>query len=235
MSSDCKNYSEKLSEYLEGDLILVEEKAIEEHLAGCSGCQKDLKDLRGLLHSLESLRGEAVSRQLWPAIHAKLHPPSRGWSLGWHLIPRPVLALAAVLLAVVIGLWFQDFPGHHDLTSNDKDRVLAPEQPVQEWFLSMPSLLADSQKEIDPLLASVVQRMRMIHHPYTLRVEGYRRPQEAAHLSELRARRAMEALVTSGIPQERIFLVDKGLTPESEEDEDSSKGDVRLVLEPVNR
>jgi hypothetical protein len=234
MNSDCKNYSGRLSEYLERDLIPVEEKAMEEHLAGCSGCQKDLKDLRGLLHSLESLRGEAVSRQLWPAIHAKLNRPSQ-WFVGWHLIPRPVLALAAVLFAVVIGLWFQDFPGHHSLTSNDKDMVLAPGQPVQEWFLSMPSLLTDSREEVDPLLASVIQRMRAMHHPYTLRVEGYRRREEAAHLSELRARRAMEALVTSGIPQERIFLVDKGLTPESEEDEDSFKGEVRLVLEPVDR
>ncbi len=211
---------------------------MEEHLGSCSDCQRDLNSLQKILYSLESLRGEVASRQLWPGVQTKLNRPSQ-WLAAWHLVPRPVLALAAVLLAVVIGLWFQDFPGNQGLPWTDQDKGLAPEQPFQEWFFSMPSVSVDSQpvdsqKEIDPLLASVVERTRRMNRLYALRVEGYRRPQEPPRLSELRARKAMEALVTSGVPKERIFWVDKGLAP-PQENEDSFKGEVRLVLEPVDR
>lgn len=99
-------WTDRLSEYLDGELDATEAAACERHLAGCEECRALLADLRTVARQAVALPDRGPAHDLWPGIAAALAPdrtvvplrPRRAW-LG----TAPRLAAAAVLVAVASG------------------------------------------------------------------------------------------------------------------------------------
>jgi hypothetical protein len=96
-------FSERLSEYLDGDLAERERLEIERHLPTCAECRDTLAALTDLRERARALPPIAPATDLWPQIAARLPAatPRAGW-LGRRLsLSLPQMAGAAVALMVL--------------------------------------------------------------------------------------------------------------------------------------
>ncbi len=103
--SDC-NYSESLSDFLDGHLDADGEQAVRRHLQGSTSCHcpRELEQLRSLAASLRDLPPGAVPAGGWERLETALDVPGAS-----HPVPRAVLAWAAslVLGAALLAWAFQ--------------------------------------------------------------------------------------------------------------------------------
>jgi hypothetical protein len=110
-------WTDRLSEYLDGELNLKDREALESHLASCSQCGATLEELRGVVARARSLDDRPPTRDLWSGIAERIgaateagtvrpiSSPSRRRALlsrRW-TFSMPQLAAAAVALIVVSG------------------------------------------------------------------------------------------------------------------------------------
>jgi anti-sigma factor RsiW len=65
-------WTERLSEYLDGELPVADQAALEVHLETCSDCSAVLADLRRVVARARSMDVEAPRRDLWPAIATRI-------------------------------------------------------------------------------------------------------------------------------------------------------------------
>jgi hypothetical protein len=70
-------WTDRLSEYLDGDLPATERATLETHLASCAECRATLADLRGVVARAQALEPRPPATNLWPGIHARLTPAVR--------------------------------------------------------------------------------------------------------------------------------------------------------------
>jgi hypothetical protein len=108
-------WTERLSEYLDGDLTEAEGRALETHLAGCGDCAATLEALRGVVVRARSLDDRPPARDLWegiaqrigahPAVRPILSAPGgrRALLARRFSVSMPQLAAAAVALIVLSG------------------------------------------------------------------------------------------------------------------------------------
>ena len=108
-------WTDRLSEYLDGELPDADRAAIESHLAGCRQCAATLDDLRRVVDRARTIGPRPPQADLWPAIADRIAIPgwpaapkrARGKAGAWQ--PRrfsftlPQLAAASVLIAVASG------------------------------------------------------------------------------------------------------------------------------------
>lgn len=112
------HWTDRLSEYLDGDLAPAERRQMEEHLDQCAECTAVLAELGAVVEHAATLEHEPPAVDLWPAIRARLTPRRRSWLeqvTGWFSsgAPRfsftlPQIAGAAAALVVLTGgaMWF---------------------------------------------------------------------------------------------------------------------------------
>jgi hypothetical protein len=101
-------WTDRLSEYLDGDLRERERHELEAHLEGCPACRGTLAELRAVMTQASTLEPLAPGSDLWPGIAARMAPRSAapaGWR-SWRLsLSLPQAALAATALVVLsVGL-----------------------------------------------------------------------------------------------------------------------------------
>ncbi len=109
-------WTDRLSEYLDGELPAVERHTLEEHLAGCEACRATLDQLRAVVSRAGSLEDRLPAGDLWPGIAQRIGaagqearaPAARRWGRLRLTLTVPQLAAAAVaLMAVSAGsVWF---------------------------------------------------------------------------------------------------------------------------------
>jgi anti-sigma factor RsiW len=123
-------WSDRLSEYLDGELSVTDREALESHLASCGQCRATLEDLRGVFARARSLDDRPPARDLWSGIAKRIGAAteagtiqpitststrrraffSRRWTFS-----MPQLAAAAVALIVlsgaVVGGWMRHAEG----------------------------------------------------------------------------------------------------------------------------
>ncbi len=93
-------WTDRLSEYLDGDLAEAETAALEAHLDTCAGCRETLAGLRRVVMRARSLEDRPPSRELWSGIATRI---------GAGPVPRrltfsvPQLLAAGIALAVLSG------------------------------------------------------------------------------------------------------------------------------------
>ena len=90
-------WSDRLSEYLDGDLTAVEARVLERHLHECEGCRDALAGLSMVFHRLSSdpvTPADQPTEREWARIRRTIVPSRRRW-----LVPA---ALAASLLAAAM-------------------------------------------------------------------------------------------------------------------------------------
>jgi tetratricopeptide (TPR) repeat protein len=99
-------WTDRLSEYLDGELPAAESAALESHLATCASCAQVLADLKRVVARAQRLEPRPPQNDLWTAIAAQIdqRPASNVIPIGAKrrvTFTLPQLAAAAVLLIAV--------------------------------------------------------------------------------------------------------------------------------------
>jgi hypothetical protein len=68
------SYTDRLSDYLDGELEPGERAQVEAHLAACLACRTTLAELRQVVARAGSLRDSLPASDLWPGIAPRLEP-----------------------------------------------------------------------------------------------------------------------------------------------------------------
>jgi anti-sigma factor RsiW len=113
-------FTDRLSEYMDGDLSPEDARRVEAHLHECETCARSLEELRGVVARASAVMDRAVPEDLWPAIAARLQsdaataPAGRSvastvagnvvpWRRRRIALSIPQLAAAAILLVALAG------------------------------------------------------------------------------------------------------------------------------------
>ena len=97
------NWTDRLSEYLDGTLAVGERAALEAHLAGCTACAATLEELRRVVARARALDDRPPPADLWPQIAAgigRAAPPRARRQLAFTV---PQLIAASVALIILSG------------------------------------------------------------------------------------------------------------------------------------
>jgi hypothetical protein len=70
-------YTDRLSEYLDGELTPAEHAEVEAHLGECASCRGILDELRAVVRRAGKLPDTTPSANLWPGIEARIAPSAR--------------------------------------------------------------------------------------------------------------------------------------------------------------
>ncbi len=93
-------WTDRLSEYLDGDLTEQEKSALETHLATCTACGETLAGLRRITVRARSLEDRPPSSDLWSGIAERIGAGPRRRRLSFSV---PQLLAAGIALAVFSG------------------------------------------------------------------------------------------------------------------------------------
>lgn len=87
-------WTDLLSEYVDGELAAGERAALEAHLTTCAECRATLDELRRVVSRAKSLEARPPKADLWSGIHARLTPGRRpaGSPLGRPGVSRDAIA-----------------------------------------------------------------------------------------------------------------------------------------------
>ncbi len=103
------HWTNRLSEYIDGELDNEERVALEAHLATCGSCYATLAELRQVVARAQSLDDTAPATDLWPDIRARLTPDrrpgverARRFSFS---VPQLLAAGIALVLLSAGGMW----------------------------------------------------------------------------------------------------------------------------------
>lgn len=109
-------WTDRLSEYLDGELDTQERVTLEAHLGGCAECRATLDELRGVVARAKGLEDRPPKADLWPGIDARLAPGRRpGVSRDstshrvarrfTFSVPQLIAASIAIVLLSGSGMW----------------------------------------------------------------------------------------------------------------------------------
>ncbi len=93
-------WTDRLSEYLDGDLAEHEKAALEAHLGACAACGETLAGLRRIVVRARSLEDRPPSGDLWSGVAARIGAGPRRRRLTFSM---PQLLAAGIALAVLSG------------------------------------------------------------------------------------------------------------------------------------
>lgn len=71
-------WTNRLSEYLDGEMSGPEARALDVHLAGCAACRGALEELRRVVARAQTLADRPPATDLWPGIAARIGVSSGG-------------------------------------------------------------------------------------------------------------------------------------------------------------
>ena len=92
-------WTDRLSEYVDGDLTDAERQQLERHLEVCASCRATVTELRTVVAEARRLEDVPPVRDLWPAVARSASRPSRRVSISF-----VELLAASVFIALVSGL-----------------------------------------------------------------------------------------------------------------------------------
>ncbi len=107
-------WTDRLTDYIDGELGPAEQRDLAAHLAGCPDCTQVLAELRRVVNLVGSLQDVPPADDLWPGIESRLGPPAASAETAGmlHLPVRrrqfsftmPQLAAAGITLVVASSL-----------------------------------------------------------------------------------------------------------------------------------
>jgi len=114
------HWTDRLSEYLDGELAAPEQTACEAHLAGCGECARLLEELKAVAARAGSLPASPAPADLWAGIEARLETPvlqmrpraavREQWTRRWNLSSLQLAGAAAALIAGTVGVMWLAMP-----------------------------------------------------------------------------------------------------------------------------
>jgi anti-sigma factor RsiW len=163
-------WTDRLSEYLDGELEPAEVAAIEQHLAACENCRRTMSELRGVIARAASATPVMPAADLWPGVERRVRAirPSRR-TVTFSL---PQLAAAALLLVALSGglIWVLRGPGERTGAATGGPAVASRERPATTLPVSLADrtydqAVADLQRAIehererlDPNTVAIVEK-----------------------------------------------------------------------------
>jgi anti-sigma factor RsiW len=117
MTDRTVHWTDRLSEYLDGELGAGDRPALEAHLAVCRDCAGTLEELRRVIARAQALDERPPARDHWPAIAALIGSEATPIAAGrWNrrfTFSLPQLAAAALVLVTLSAsgaVWFSRTP-----------------------------------------------------------------------------------------------------------------------------
>jgi anti-sigma factor RsiW len=107
-AKNCAGMENKLVQYLDGRAKPAERRAVEDHLAVCSGCRNRAEDFRALFGALDDLPMISPSPAFDASLRARIDAEAARRGL-WGWIPSPRLAFAVAAL-VAMSMWLATMP-----------------------------------------------------------------------------------------------------------------------------
>jgi hypothetical protein len=166
MSTDP--WIDRLSEYVDDELVPAERLQLEQHLLDCARCRETVDQLRDVAAAARRLEDTPPATDLWPAVAAALpRSSSRGWRLTLSL---PQALAASVLLMAVSGLtvWVSMSHGAATVGVPTETRAARPDPAVVATTVSDPQydravadltkLLDQRRGRLDPRTVRVIER-----------------------------------------------------------------------------
>ena len=149
-------WTDRLSEYLDDELVGEELRAMEEHLEGCDSCRGILGELRQVIARADALPDHAPSEDLWTAIIARIEnepleipaprraarpvlPSGRGPARRAVVLPlRQLIAacLAVMVISAAAGWWLR--PGGDDGIKPIRDGVIVAQEESTPGVVMQP-------------------------------------------------------------------------------------------------
>lgn len=157
MTDKC---TDRLSEYLDGDLTVMEQTALEAHVAQCADCSTVLDELRGVVARAQALDDRPPARDLWQGIAALIgsNPaavqasgPKEAKVLSFRRVWFTVPQLAAAALALMLGSGAVVYR----LASNAAPAGMAALEPGDEIPMSMRAAAALGELRTDSTVAEL--------------------------------------------------------------------------------
>jgi anti-sigma factor RsiW len=173
------HWTERLSEYLDGELTPDERGACEAHLAACPECLQVLTELRGVTGAAEMDADRMPAVDLWPGIQARIAAAgARTTTSGRRqfVFTLPQLALAAsLLIAVSAGVAFLAAGRSMTRPAAQEDPIQAQAEPLlpasatveranfadaqfDQAVLDLERVLTERRDDLDPRTVLVIER-----------------------------------------------------------------------------
>lgn len=175
------HWTDRLSDYLDGELEAGEAEACEAHLAGCAECAEALAALRAVVAQASLLPEIPPTRDLWPGIESQLEPRTAHAEAGVVSLSTrrrrvaatvPQLAAAAIALIVLTAgaMWLMLPPAAQSGTglagAEASELLPAGQEPAQVVFLAayepaiseLEAAFEARRGELDPETARIVEQ-----------------------------------------------------------------------------
>jgi predicted anti-sigma-YlaC factor YlaD len=155
----CEEYSEWLSDAVDGTLSADRQAQVDAHCRDCERCRdllNDLKDIRAAASELDRL---TPSPDLWNAIAAKVDP-RRAYSRSW----VPLAAAAVLVMMLGTAAWFglaSRLPSSGggsaaNLARNAASELQLAEQHYQNAITALEQLTVNRDNALDPAVAAEI-------------------------------------------------------------------------------
>jgi hypothetical protein len=177
------HWTDRLSEYLDGELTAQEIATCEAHLAGCGECRAVLEELRTVIGIAKADRDRRPAADLWPGVLARIGGraavlpfPARASGRAYSFT-LPQLALAAsLLIAVSSGVAYvaagragtPAAAGERENPIQAQAETLLPPATVEranfadaqydQAVADLEKILVDMRDELDPRTIVVIER-----------------------------------------------------------------------------
>jgi len=158
-------WTEQLSDYLDGALSANRERAVRDHLAQCAECSRTLKELRAVVTWADGYRPPMVAGDGWPAIRERIErekvvaiPRFRDRRFGWQGLVAAGLAMATIAGGSV---WYLSrptpLPDPIDPRANPPVMVEASTGDFDAAVRELEELLAQDRGRLDTATVRVVE------------------------------------------------------------------------------
>lgn len=131
-------FTERLSDYIDGELDAAERRRVEQHLAGCETCSTALDELKGVIARAAALTDTAPEADLWPGVAVRINAPrstQRRFSFTFSFtLPQLAAAVLALMVLSAAAIWMARLGGDRTDFPPLDARVYRPgdgEPPVQ--------------------------------------------------------------------------------------------------------
>jgi len=156
-------WTDRLSEYLDGELESAERLELERHLASCGACATALEDLREVAARAASLPVRPPASDLWTGIEPRLDPvngvvtpfQARVTRRVSFTLPQLVAAGLALMVMSGGGVWVLEYGGRRtDMprvgAASDANPAATADPRYDETIAALEHVLAAGRSQLDP-------------------------------------------------------------------------------------
>lgn len=121
---NCREVSELISEYLDGELGAARRREFESHIGACKACASEVASMREMLSSLQMLSKQKCPVDMWQRVRPEIAVRHTSIDHWWRWMLRPMVAAPTLVAAASIAVVLAWPTGNVPLAT---DKQFAPE------------------------------------------------------------------------------------------------------------